>query len=487
MAELAFGDTTWQISASFVLFLALFTLIGLSSLFKSRGTGQDYYLADNTISPGLVGLSAVATNNSGYMFIGVIGYTYTTGLAAIWLMFGWIIGDFLASTFVHARLRLATERTGELSYAGVLSHWYGDGQASLQRLIGIISILFLLTYAGAQLVAGSKALHVLFDWPTWAGAVLGAVIVVLYCFAGGIRASIWTDAAQSTVMIVAMAILLITAVAALGGIDATATQLQQVDGFLDWFPEDVAFPGFLGGTLFIVGWLFAGLSVIGQPHVMVRFMTLNEGNTMRCARLYYYLWYSAFYALATGVGLMSRLYLSDAANFDAELALPTMALELLPPVLVGLTLAGIFAATMSTADSLVLSCSAALTHDLLPKNIERPLLIKLATTVIVAIALIMALMNNQSVFSLVIMSWSGLASAFAPLLIVQCLGWKPGERLCIAAILFGLAVAVGWRLLGWQDAIYEGFPGIVAGLVLLLLFSPPRAAAQSAPDADIAR
>lgn len=484
--EFALAETSWQISASFVCFLGLFTLIGLSSLFKSRGTGQDYYLADNTISPGLVGLSAVATNNSGYMFIGVIGYTYTTGLGAIWLMLGWIIGDFLASTFVHSRLRQATERTGELSYAGVLSHWYGDGQPSLQRLIGIISILFLLTYAGAQLVAGSKALHVLFDWPSWAGAVLGAVIVVLYCFAGGIRASIWTDAAQSTVMITAMAILLLTAVATLGGIDSTYLQLQQIDGYLDWFPEGVAFPGFLGSTLFIVGWLFAGLSVIGQPHVMVRFMTLNESGSMRRARLYYYLWYSAFYALATGVGLLSRLYLTDAVNFDAELALPTMALELLPPILVGLTLAGIFAATMSTADSLVLSCSAALTHDLLPKNIERPLFIKLATTAIVAIALLLALVNNQSVFSLVIMSWSGLASAFAPLLIVQCLGRRPGELLSIAAVLFGLAVAIGWRLLGWQNAVYEGFLGIGAGLVLLLVLSPRKVEEQQPSTLEVA-
>mgnify|MGYP002063815397 CR=1 FL=1 len=56
--------------------------------------------------------------------------------------------------------------------------------------MGLISLLFLLAYASAQLVAGSKALHVLFGWPGWAGAVMGATLVVLYCFAGGIRASI---------------------------------------------------------------------------------------------------------------------------------------------------------------------------------------------------------------------------------------------------------------------------------------------------------
>ncbi len=91
---------------SFTVFLALFTLVGLSSLWRSRGTKQDYYLASGAVQPWLVGLSAVATNNNSYMFIGVIGYTYVTGLASVWLMLGWIAGDFLASLFVHRRLNM---------------------------------------------------------------------------------------------------------------------------------------------------------------------------------------------------------------------------------------------------------------------------------------------------------------------------------------------------------------------------------------------
>lgn len=134
---------------SFIGFLSLFTLIGLSSILLSRGTKADYYLASASVRPWLVGLSAVATNNSGYMFIGVIGYTYATGLASIWLMIGWIAGDFLASLYVHKRLRKATSVSGEVSYAGVLSNWYGQDHSHLQRLIGIISLIFLMTYAAA--------------------------------------------------------------------------------------------------------------------------------------------------------------------------------------------------------------------------------------------------------------------------------------------------------------------------------------------------
>lgn len=452
---------------SFILFLLGFTLIGVSSVFKSRGTSQDYYLASGSVKPWLVGLSAVATNNSGYMFIGVIGYTYATGLASIWLMIGWIVGDFMSSLFVHSRLKDATSKTGEVSYAGVLSRWYGANNTGLQRLIGFISLFFLLAYASAQLVAGSKALHVLFEWPIWSGAVLGAVLVTLYCFAGGIRASIWTDAAQSTVMILAMGLLLVVGVISTGGMDMAITKMQNVDGFLNWFPSDLAVPGLAGGVLFALSWLFAGFSVVGQPHIMVRFMTLNDGRTMHQAKLYYYVWFSVFYVMATAVGMLSRIYLGDANHFDAELALPMMAQQLFPPVLVGLVLAGIFAATMSTADSLVLSCSAAITHDLVPKKIEKPILIKFATVLITLTALCWALINEQSVFNLVIMAWSGLASAFVPLLVFLCLGQKPSQTLGVLAVIVGLFVAIAWRYMGWHAAVYEGLPGILAGLITL--------------------
>lgn len=452
---------------SFLFFLFMFVVIGVSSARVSRGTRHDYYLASSSVKPWLVGLSAVATNNSGYMFIGVIGYTYVTGLASIWLMIGWIAGDFLASMFVHARLRSATEKFDEVSYAGVLSHWSGAENSSLQRVMGLISLVFLLAYASAQLVAGSKALQVIFDWPIWAGACLSAVLVTLYCFVGGIRASIWTDAAQSMVMILAMGILLVVATIALGGVGEVSLKMQAIDGFLDWFPKDLALPGIAGGVLFGLSWMFAGLSVIGQPHIMVRFMTLESSGQMRQARIWYYIWYLLFYSMATGVGLLSRVYLVDTGTFDAELALPIMAQQLLPPVFTGLILAGIFAATMSTADSLILSCSAAVTHDLLPHKIENTWVMKLTTVLITLVALIWALGNSQSVFSMVVMAWSGLASAFAPLLLFLCFGVKPNHKLSVLAVCSGFLVALLWRYLGWHNAVYEGAPGILMGLAIL--------------------
>ena len=448
---------------TFLGFLACFLVIGLVSATKSRGTKDDYYLASRGVAPWLVGLSAVATNNSGYMFIGVIGFTYAVGLSAVWLMIGWIAGDFAASLFIHRKLRIHTELCEEPTFAGVLSRWNGQDFRFLRRLGAIITVLFLGAYAAAQLSAGGKALQATFGWDPHVGALGVAGIVAVYCLAGGIRASIWTDAAQSFVMIVAMAILLSVGVASLGGPIAAWRGLTTIPDYLNWFPNDLVIPGALGPILFVVGWLFAGFSVVGQPHIMVRFMALDKPSHIAQARVWYYSYYVVFYSLATGVGILSRLYLPQLGNLDPELALPTMARELLPEALLGLVLAGIFAATMSTADSLVLSCSAAITHDLTPSRLERTWQIKAATLLVTVLALTIALSGNQSVFNLVIFAWSTLASAFAPLLVFYTLGWRIREPVAVAMMIVGPLVAFLWREAGLQNDIYEGMPGILAG------------------------
>jgi len=471
------------ILASFLAALALFVVVGLASAAKSRGTKVDYYLASRSVSPAMAGLSAIATNNSGYMFIGLMGFTYAVGLASLWLMAGWIVGDFLMSLVIHKRLREASASHHEVTFAGVLARWSGGDYALLRRIGAVVTVALLGAYAAAQLNAGGKTLQALFDWRPETGSVLVAVTVALYCMAGGIRASIWTDVAQSVVMIVAMAAMLFAALNVTGGIGGAWLALGEIPGYLDPFPSNLLLPGATGAALFVAGWLFAGMSVIGQPHIMVRFMALDSAGHLARTRLWYYGFYVVFYSMAAGVGLLSRLLLPDLGDLDPELALPTMALELLPPVAVGVVLAGIFAATMSTADSLVLSCSSALTHDLLPRRIERPAELKFVTVLVVALALAIALNGTQSVFVLVILSWSALASAFGPLMWVHARGFRVSEWQAISMMAVGLGAALGWRWLGWQDMVYEGMPGMLAGWATFHLIR--RFAGEPAPAAAL--
>jgi len=457
------------IALTFLAFLSLFAVIGMLSYRQSKPNRRNYLLADQNVKPWLVALSAVATNNSGYMFIGVIGYTYVTGLPATWLMVGWIVGDIIASQFIHRRLREATTRSVGDTFPGVLSRWHGNDFAVVRHLGGIVTVIFLGTYAAAQLTAGSKALHVLFGWPQQVGALIGAGIVLMYCLAGGIRASIWTDAAQSIVMIVAMLVMLVAGIDALGGVSSAWQQLDGVSPtFMKLLPADLTLGSVYGPLLFIVGWLFAGFSVVGQPHIMVRFMALDNPAHTNRARLYYYLWFVAFYFLANAVALLSRVLLPESANFDPELALPMVALQLLHPVGVGLVLAGIFAATMSTADSLILSCAGSLAENFvrLPYSVW---VAKGSTVLVTGFALWLALSSSHSVFELVISSWAVLAACFGPLVAVLALGQRPNQGLAVAMMVTGILGVYVWTRFDFLGAYYEGTLAICAGFLVFAM------------------
>ncbi len=448
---------------SFIFFLLVFVAIGAASALANKGSSEDYLLASSSLKPWLVALSAVATNNSGWMFVGLIGFTATAGLQAFWVMFGFIVGDFIMSFVAHKQLRIATDRTKALSFAGVLSKWNGDEQNYLRKLSGFITILFLGTYAAAQLGAGSKALHVLLGWDYQTGAIIGAVIVVIYCWAGGIRASVWTDAAQSVVMIVSMGTMLFLSLNAAGGIENFTSGLNAIDpSLLSLWPDK----NLWGITLFIIGWLFAGAGIVGQPHVMVRFMMMEHQDSIKHVRMYYYSWYTVFSLMAIGVGFCARLLLPFEDGFDSELSLPLLAKNIMHPATAGLTLAGLFAATMSTADSQIISCSASATRDF---NNGQPFpywATKLATVIVTSIALLIALFANETVFSLVLIAWSALGAAFGPLLIVLAVGQKPKESLSIAMALTGLVTVIIWKYYGLNDITYGLLPGMVLPLLV---------------------
>lgn len=464
--------------ASFLFFLFIFAVIGGLSALRRKSTTEDYLIAGRNIPPWLAGLSAVATNNSGYMFIGMIGLTYTTGLSSIWLMIGWIIGDFVASLLIMKKVRIAAEVHDVHSFGGLLAQWHHTNYNLLRRVSGVLTILFLGAYAAAQFTAGSKALHVLFGWNLSTGAIIGAGLVLLYSYSGGIRASIWTDAAQSFVMIASMLMLMWTAAASIGTPAVIWHDLGQVaPGYMNWFPDT----SWLGVVLFVAGWVFAGFGVAGQPHIVIRYMTLDNADNINRFRAYYYGWFIAFYSATIVVGLLARLLLPGGESFDAELALPMISQRLLPDALVGLMLAGLFAATMSTADSLILSCSASLTRDLLTEYKSSYKATKLATAGVVLVALALSLSGSKSVFALVLIAWGLLAAAFVPLMTVYALGKQPSERLALSMMGGGVTAFLLWREMGLSHVAYEIMPAIIVGLAVF--FVVPRQGRRAGEDA----
>jgi len=459
-----------MIFLSFGLFLFIFVAIGLLSALKSKGTSADYLIASHSEKPWLIAFSAVATNNSGYMFIGMIGYAYTSGLSAIWIMICAITGDFCASLFVHKNLRISSGKSHAISFPEAISKWNGTEYPILRVVGAMIVVVFLSVYAAAQLQAGGKALHVLFGWNFAIGPIIGAVIVLCYCYAGGIRASIWSNTAQSFVMIASMIILFFAALNKIGGPAEMLNGLQNVSpDYFSIFPHDLLFNKGVGLALFIVGWFFGGFGIVGQPHIMSSFMAMNKPENIGRVRLYYYSWYVIFFAFTLATGLAARLLLPMHEGFDPELALPILSQQILPEFLIGLILAGLFSATMSSADSQILGCSASITNDLFPKKRSSYFAAKAATFVVTIMALLVAITNSQSVFALVNIGWLALACSFSPIITIYALGKKMSQQTALACMMTGFTTMMLWRFFNLGPAVYEAAPGILAGMLPYLV------------------
>jgi sodium/proline symporter len=143
-----------------------------------------------------------------------------------------------------------------------------------------------------------------------------------------------------------------------------------------------------------------------------------------------------------------------------------MAETLLPDALVGLVLAGLFSATMSTADSQVLSCSAAITQDIAPRWRSSYAATKAATTVVTVLALSLALSAAEGVFNLVLRAWSALGSTLGPLVLLRIFARPVSTPLALAMMSVGLGTVLFWEISPWNESVFKLLPGMVAPFLL---------------------
>ena len=445
---------------SFLLFMGFFAAVGLSSIRVKENTTDDYLVAGRGMHPGLAALSAVSTWNSGYMFIGFIGFTYTIGYSVIWIGLASTIGQIVAWIWLYKFIQEQANERGVRSLSSLVSRVSGAPEA---KLAAALSVLFLSVYAAAQLTSGGKALFAMMGWSEVIGILIGFVLVVAYCYAGGIRASIWTDAAQSCVMIVGSVLLCWVAMGEVGGFNGLHDGLDsQNENLTDMFPPDLK----LGVTLWVFAFFLGGLGVAGQPQVVSRVMTLGTDRDRKQAMIWFFVWQTPFILLMLIIGLASRVTFTS-SDFDPELGLPMMAMETLGPFWVGLILASIFAATMSTADSQVLACTAAITDDIIPKWSQNHAMTKVVTLLVALLATTISIAGQyipggDSVFALVVLAVYGLGGIFIPMLTIRWMGYEPDTLHSIVMMVSALVAVIVWRLVGLNNDIFESVPGMGA-------------------------
>ena len=454
--------------------MSVFAGVGMASIYVKEDNTDDYLVAGRGMHPALAALSAVSTWNSGYMFIGFIGFTYMMGYSVIWLGLVSTIGQVLAWVWLYKFIQEEGQKRGLRSLSSLVAEKAGAPEA---KLAAALSVLFLSIYAAAQLTSGGKALYVMMGWDEMVGILIGFVLVVAYCYAGGIRASIWTDAAQSCVMVVGSTILCWIAINTVGGFSGLHAGLEaQSPTLTNLYPPNLKF----GISMWAFAFFLGGLGVAGQPQVVSRVMTLGSDSDRKQAMIWFFVWQTPFIGLMLLIGFASRV-LFGGLGFDPELGLPILAMGTMPAVGVGMILASIFAATMSTADSQVLACTAAITDDIKPEWRGDYKTTKIVTLVVAAFATLISIgglyiPGGDSVFALVVLAVYGLGGIFIPLLTIRWMGYKPDSTHSIAMMVAAFAGVIGWLLLGFggADGIFPSVPGMGAAFATHFILNQVR-------------
>lgn len=466
---------------SFLLFMGIFAGVGLASMFVKQDTTDDYLVAGRGMHPALAALSAVSTWNSGYMFIGFIGFIFIQGYSGLWIGLVSTLGQAVAWIWIYKFIQKEGSERGVRSLSSLVSKTAGAPEA---KLAGVLSVFFLAIYAAAQLVAGGVALRTMLGWSEVLGILIGFVLVVAYCYAGGIRASIWTDAAQSCVMIVGSSILCYVAVAEVGGLSGLHGTLKDIDpGMVNLFPADLTF----GVTLWIGAFFLGGLGVAGQPQVVSRVMTLKDDNDRKQAAIWFFVWQTPFIALMFIIGLACRAIFLDLDASQAQEGLPLLAIEVLNPFLAGVILASIFAATMSTADSQVLACTAAITDDVKPEWSQEHATTKMVTIAVAIFATLIALVGQMfpgfgdSVFALVVLAVYGLGGIFVPLLLIRMMGYEPDTEHTVWMMTAAMSAVIVWSVSGYGEDIFPSIPAMSAAFATHFILCTQRAESNPNP------
>lgn len=457
------------------LYLIGMILIGFF-YYKKTSDFSDYVLGGRKLGSWTAALSAQASDMSGWLLIGLPGTAYLSGIDASWIAIGLALGTYINWKVVAKRLRSYTEIAGDsLTLSDYFENRFRDDTHILRIVSSLVIIVFFAVYTSAQFAAGAKLFETLMGMEYTTALLLGAAVIIIYTFLGGFMAVSFTDFIQGMLMFFALIIVPFVMVAEMGGFGATFDKLAAVDPhYLDMFR---AVGG--GGTLSFIAIISSmawGLGYFGQPHILARFMAISSKDAIKKARRIAMVWVLFSLAASVMVGVFGRVYFSEILS-DPEKIFMFSVDGLFVPVIAGILLAAILAASMSTADSQLLVAASSISEDIFKKYIKKDAsdneMIWTGRFSVVGIAIIavfLAFDPNSSVFGLVSYAWAGLGASFGPLIIVS-LFWKRTNKWgAIAGLITGAVTVIVWKqMAGISTAVIFSLYEIVPAFLLSLL------------------
>ncbi len=500
-----------QILIAMAVYMISVIAIGLFYAKAANKSSENYFLGGRSLGPWVTAMSAEASDMSGWLLMGLPGVAYWCGLAdAAWTAIGLAVGTYLNWLIVSKRLRRYSVRAGNsITLPEFFSNRFREKSKVVCSLAAIFILVFFAVYAASCFVTCGKLFATLFDMPYIPMMIIGAIFVLAYTILGGFLAESASDFMQGIVMFVALTLIVIISTIHAGGIGAVVDNAQSIPGFLEFFglatPEldadkvqlVVADKPVFGAAseysiLSVFSMLAWGLGYFGMPQVLLRFMAIRKESELKMSRRIAMVWVVISLGVAVFIGIIGRqLFPTEhLTKSAAESIFITLSTNFLPPIIAGLVMAGILAATISSSDSYLLIAASAfskniyqgvLKKDANDKQVMR--MSRITLLVIALIAIVIALDEDSVIFNVVSFAWAGFGATFGPLMIFS-LFWKRINRAgAIAGMISGASMVFIWKLgiskLGGVFAIYELLPAFIFSsifiVVVSLLTAPPSA------------
>ena len=405
-----------------ILYFVVMAGIGVWTTRRSSTSTEDYLLAGRSLGPAVTALRLQSSSMSWYMFLGAGSLGYTQGYFGMWYALGDLGGGIMNLSILGRRMRKLSQRLGSLTSIEYLEHRYRS--AWVRIIAAPIALGCLFLYVLSQFVAGGVGLASVTGWNFELSLIIATGVIVLYTFLGGYLAVAYTDFVQAIVMLVGMLWILIATLQAVGGFAEGNRKVGQINqNLLTMWGADLHYQGQWGVILGAL--MIFSIGYLGWPHVVVSHMAMKQPSVARGAGAYSMIFNYLFIPAPYLIGTFALVILPELN--DPEQAIFQVAQTVLPSFAVGIVMAAVMAAIMSTADALLLQASTIAAKDImarffLPAMTERQMvLISRAMVLLIAVAGIgLAIWQPPAVFSLVIFATCVLCGGRKPTRWARC-------------------------------------------------------------------
>ena len=497
------STSTICILVAIVVYMVGIIWIGFACAKKNKNT-EDFYLGGRKLGPFVTAMSAEASDMSSWLLMGLPGVAYLTGVAdAAWTAIGLAIGTYVNWLIVAKRLRIYTHMSSNSStIPAFFSNRYRDNKRILSVISAIVIVIFFVPYTASGFAACGKLFNSLFGIDYFTAMIISALVIVVYTALGGFLAASTSDFVQSIIMTIAIFVVISYGIISVGGIDKVMDNATSMAGYLSLFKSHNAETGAAVSynALTVFSTLAWGLGYFGIPHILLRFMAIEDPEKIKLSRRVATIWVVISMAVSIFIGVAGNAMvkegvidsLKDPERIIIKIATLISNHGVIAALVAGVILAGILAATMSTADSQLLAASSSVSQNIVKEVLVKDLSAKMSMVIaritlvgIAVIGVIIASNPNSSVFGIVSFAWAGFGAAFGPVMLMA-LFWKRSNMYgALAGMVSGGIMVFVWKFLirplGGLWDIYELLPAFIVSMLFIIIVSLITAA----PDKDI--